>query len=194
VSVLRSLLQDGEVSFRGDHFDVEARIGRRCAIPVMVGALQPRTFEMAGALADGAITWLCPAKYLADEAIPRLETAASAAGRDRPVVIAHIAACVHEDPDEVRAAVREGIPNVRFPGYQRMLVTAGFPEASDGRWTDELIDGVIAWGPVDHVASRITDLFEAGADEVLVRPIGAGSDGDKVTAITLEAISAAFQS
>jgi F420-dependent oxidoreductase-like protein len=192
VTILRSLFNSGFVDFQGEHYRIRATLGRTFEMPVMVGALQPKTFRLAGAAADGAITWLCPAEYLASVAVPNLTAAAETAGRPRPPLIAHVAACVHDDGAEVREAVRDAIPNIRFPAYQRMLVNAGFEEAARGAWTDDLVDQVVAWGAAENVADRVDGLFDAGADEVLVRPMGAGAAPEEVIELTLQSIAAAF--
>jgi F420-dependent oxidoreductase-like protein len=192
VTVLRALSTGDPVDFEGEHFRVRSTMGRRFDVPVMVGALQPKTFELAGGQADGAITWLCPARYLAEFGLPALERGAEAAERPRPPLVAHLAVCVHENADEVRDAVRYGIPNIHFPAYQRMLVRAGLDEAARGEWTDALIDRVIAWGSPHDVADRIEEMFHLGADEVLLRPLGAGDAGEEVVQRTIEAIAAQF--
>jgi probable F420-dependent oxidoreductase len=190
LQILRSLFAGQRVEFAGQHYRVQAAIGRLVNVPVMVGSLQPKTFELAGAQSDGAITWLCPPAYLARHALPGLQRGADGAGRARPPLIAHIAACVHDNADEVREAVRQTIPNIRFPAYQRMLTRAGYPDAGGGAWTDALIDQVMAWGRPETVAYRVRELLDLGCDEVLVRPIAAGPDGDLVTRRTLESIAA----
>jgi hypothetical protein len=73
-----------------------------------------------------------------------------------------------------------------------MLVAAGYGDAAAGRWTDGLVDEIIAWGPADLVAARIQALFDAGADEVLVRPIGAGPEPATLTVETMNAIAGMF--
>ncbi len=192
VSVLR-LLNTGEaVDFKGEHYKIRTSMGRLIPVPIMIGALQPKTFELAGREADGAITWLCPATYLATIGLPALERGAEEAGRRRPPLVAHLAACVHETAAEVRDAVRSGIPNIRFPAYQRMLVKAGLDEATGGVWTDALIDRVIAWGSPERVADRIEEMFHLGADEVLIRPLGAGDAAERVVQHTVESIAAHF--
>jgi probable F420-dependent oxidoreductase len=189
LKVVRDLFSGGHVEFRGEHYQVCASLGRVVEVPVMIGALQPRTFELAGREADGAITWLCPASYLAKSGYPALTRGADSAGRERPPLIAHLAVCVHDDGSEVRQAVRSGIPNIRYPSYQRMLVRAGFEEASRGIWTDSLVDEVIAWGQPERVSERIGEMFHAGADEVLIRPVGTGESGQKVIDQTIETLS-----
>ena len=192
VSVLRALSTGEPVDFQGEHYRIRSTMGRPFAVPIMIGALQPKTFELAGREADGAITWLCPASYLANVGLPALERGAEEAGRRRPPLIAHLAACVHDNGAEVRDAVRNGIPNIRFPAYQRMLVRAGLQEASDGVWTDALVDKVIAWGSPGQVADRIGEMFRLGADEVLIRPLGAGKAAEEVVHRTITSVAAQF--
>ena len=105
-----------------------------------------------------------------------MKAGAEQAGRAVPPLIAHAPVCVHENAEEVRAAVRQQIMNVRMPFYQRMLVQAGYPEASQGTWSDAMIDAVVFWGDETRVAERIREMFSFGAAEVLVSPIGAGED------------------
>lgn len=193
ITVLRSLLSTGRVAFDGDHYQVHAAIGRAVAVPVMAGTLQRGTFELAGAIADGAITWLCPAPYLRDIGIPSMAVGAENGSRPRPPVVAHVAVCVHDNADQVRSAVRASIPNIMFPSYQRMLVAAGYPDATAGVWTDELIDQIITWGPAKRVTERIHEFFAAGADEILLRPIGAGPRSDVTIEHTLETIAESFR-
>ena len=52
---------------------------------------------------------------------------------------------MHDNPEEVRAAVRDQMMNPRLPYYQRMLVAAGYPEATEGVWSDAMIDGAVIW-------------------------------------------------
>jgi F420-dependent oxidoreductase-like protein len=190
LKVVRDLCSGQPVDFEGEHYRVRSRLNRRADVPVLVGALQPKTFELAGQAADGAVTWLCPAGYLASVGLPAMEQGARQSGRRRPPLVAHLAVCVHEDAGEVRAAVRNGIPNIRFPSYQRMLVRAGLDEAVEGVWTDKLVDEVIAWGSAPDVADRIRQLFDSGADEVLIRPIGAGAAPEEVIRRTVESVAA----
>jgi F420-dependent oxidoreductase-like protein len=190
LQVVRDLCSGQPVDFEGEHYQVRSGLNRWADVPVLVGALQPKTFELASQAADGAVTWLCPAGYLSSVGLPAMERGASQSDRPRPPLVAHLAVCVHEDADEVRAAVRNGIPNIRFPSYQRMLVRAGLDEAVGGVWTDKLVDEVIAWGPAPDVASRIRQVFEIGADEVLIRPIGAGAAPDEVIRRTVGSVAA----
>ena len=176
LQILRSLLQSGKVDFEGEYYQAHETISEPVDVPVMASALQRGSFELCGTEADGAISWVCPGPYLRDVALPAMRAGAEQAGRPVPPLIAHAPVCVHENAAEVRDAVRQQITNPRMPFYRRMLVNAGFPEASDGAWSDAMIDAVVFWGDETRVAERIEEMFSFGASEVLLSPIGAGAD------------------
>ena len=176
LQILKALLQTGKVDFDGEFYQAHETIAEPVDVPVMASALQRGSFELCGAEADGAISWICPPQYLRDVAVPAMKAGAQQAGRPVPPLIAHAPVCVHDNADEVRAAVRQQVMNPRMPFYQRMLVDAGFPEATQGVWSDAMIDAVVFWGDETKVAERIQEMFSAGAAEVLISPIGAGED------------------
>ena len=176
LQILKSILQEGRVDYDGDFYQAHDSIPEPCDIEIMGSALRTGSFELCGAESDGAISWICPATYLRDVALPALKAGAQRAGRETPPLIAHAPVCVHENPEEVRAAVREQIMNPRLPYYQRMLVAAGYPEATQGVWSDAMIDGAVIWGDESQAAERIAELFAFGATEVLASPVTAGPD------------------
>jgi alkanesulfonate monooxygenase SsuD/methylene tetrahydromethanopterin reductase-like flavin-dependent oxidoreductase (luciferase family) len=57
-----------------------------------------------------------------------------------------------------------------------MLVASGFPEATQGVWSDAMSDGVVISGNEETVALGVQELFTVGATEVLASPILAGAD------------------
>ncbi len=176
IKILKAILQTGSVDFDGEHYSAHASIPGPLDVQVMGSALREGSFELCGAESDGAISWICPLSYLRDVALPAMEKGAKEAGRPVPPLIAHAPVCVHDNPDEVRAAVREQIMNPRLPYYQNMLVAAGYPEARSGDWSDAMIDGVVIWGDEETAAQGIQELFAMGATEVLASPIAAGAD------------------
>jgi F420-dependent oxidoreductase-like protein len=190
VEILKELFTSGSVDYTGEHYRVAASISRTVSVPVMVGTLQPAAFRLAGAIADGAITWLCPPNYLRSIAVPAMQESAARAGRAAPPLIAHLAVSAHPNAQEVHDEVRGSMPNIRLPSYQNMLVAAGYPSAKNGEWTDDLIDDVVAWGDQHRIAERVNALFDAGAEEVLVRPFGAGPNPDEVVEETVRCVSA----
>lgn len=176
LQILKALLQKGKVDFEGTYYRVHESIPEPVNVPVMASALRRGSFELCGAEADGAISWICPGPYLRDVALPAMREGAEQAGRPVPPLIAHAPVCVHDNPEEVRAAVRQQIMNPRLPFYQRMLIDAGFPEASNGAWSDRMIDAAVLWGDEGLVAERLQELFSFGATEILASPVAAGRD------------------
>ena len=175
--VLKALLQKGEVDYQGEHYQVKDRLADPVDVPVMASALQRGSFELCGAEADGAISWVCPASYLKDVALPAMKVGADQAGRPVPPLIAHVPVCVHDDDAEVRSAFREQFSVYpTLPFYRRMLVSSGYPEASQAAWSDAMIDGLVVQGDETKVAEGLRAILEFGAAEVLVSPILAGAD------------------
>ncbi|MBI4300541.1 MAG: LLM class flavin-dependent oxidoreductase [Chloroflexi bacterium] len=178
IHIVRELLWRGAVDFDGRHLKAHARIAQPIAdVPIMASALRQKGFELCGEIADGAISWVCPGVYLRDVALPALRKGAAQAGRPIPPLIAHAPVCVHDNPDEVRAAAREQVGFYpRAPYYAKMFADAGFPEASQGIWSDAMIDAVVLWGDEARVAGRLRELFSWGASEIVVSPVTAGGD------------------
>ena len=176
LQILKAILQGGRVDFDGEHYTAHDGIPEPLDIEIMGSALRRGSFELCGAESDGAISWICPARYLHDVALPALQSGARRAGRETPPLIAHAPVCVHDDPEEARAAVRQQVMNPRLPYYQRMLVEAGYPEAVEGVWSDGMIDGAVIWGDEEKCAQGIRRLFDLGSAEVLASPITAGAD------------------
>ena len=175
--ILKALLQKGEVDYDGEYFQAHDRITDPLDVPVMASALRLGSFELCGAEADGAISWVCPGSYLRDAALPAMKKGAEHAGRETPPLIAHVPICVHDDPDEVRAAFREQFSVYpTLPFYRRMLIEAGYPEAASGTWSDAMIDGLVIHGDEAAVTAGVRNLVSDGAGEVLVSPILAGQD------------------
>ena len=175
--VVKALLHTGSVDFAGQYYQARTRIAAPVDVPVMAAALGPKAYELCGAEADGAISWVCPGSYLRDVALPALQRGAANAGRSVPPLVAHTPVCVHEHAEEVRAAVRQQFAGfARAPFYQNMFRTAGFGEVSEGSWSDAMIDAVALWGDEARVADALAGLFALGATEALVSPVPAGAD------------------
>ena len=174
---VKGLLRDGRVDFEGRFHKAHAAIAGPVEVPVMASALGPRAFELCGAEADGAISWVCPHRYLRDTALPALRVGAEGAERSVPPLIAHAPVCVHENPADVREAAPKRLGHFpSLPFYARMLAAAGFPRAQDTGWTDEMLDAVVISGDESSVAARIDEAFRWGASELLATVIGAGSN------------------
>lgn len=193
VHIVKKLLHEGAVDFDGYHYRAHARIAAPVPdVPVMASALQPKSFELCGEVADGAISWRCPAAYLRDVALPALKTGAEKANHPAPPLIAHALLCVHDKPDEVRKATLEHLPHMvgpQPPFYARMLTAAGYPGVVQGIWSDSMFDDVVLYGGEAHVADRIKQLFVMGASEVVVTPVAVGPDRAASQARTLRLLA-----
>jgi probable F420-dependent oxidoreductase len=84
------------------------------------------------------------------------------------------------DPAAARAIGRPAVGfYLRAPGYLASLRRLGF---SDEDWadpksaSDRLIDGIVAWGDIDTIASRVREHHDAGADHVCIQVLSANRD------------------
>ena len=193
--ILKVLIQQGQVDFEGDYYTARAQSGVSLDVPVMASALRQRSFELCGAEADGAISWVCPGQYLRDVAVPAMREGAAQAGRDVPPLIAHAPVCVHDDVAEMRAAVREQMSN--YPAslfYQQMFAEAGFPEALEtSEWSDGMMDAVVLSGDEATVRERLMEMFAYGATELVLSPVVAGSDRNGSLERTLRLVAEVSQ-
>jgi F420-dependent oxidoreductase-like protein len=178
IQVIKTLLRQGKVDFKGKHYRARASIGKPVEIPVMASALREKSFELCGAEADGAISWVCPGHYLRQVAVPAIERGARAVGRTPPPLITHAPVCVHDDRQEMLAAAREQVGFYpRAPFYAAMFNAAGYPEASQGAWSERMIDAVVLSGKEQSVAERLRELLTFSG-EIIVTPIAAGANRD----------------
>lgn len=191
LQVLQSVLRTGKVDLDGKYYTAHAQIREPVDVPVMCSALQRGSFSLAGELADGAISWVCPPNYLRDVALPAMHEGAQKAKRAVPPLIAHAPVCVHTNRDEARAAFRAtSSVYPRLPNYQNMLVASGFPEARQAEWSDAMVDAVLISGDEERVALRLKELWAMGMGEILVSPIPAGPDAAKSSERTLRLLAA----
>ena len=189
VHIIKTLLREGSVDFDGYHYHAHARTPLSAPeVPVMISALQRNSFELAGEVADGAITWSCPASYLRDVGLPAIKEGAAKAGRPAPPLIAQTPVCVHDDPEEARQAAREQLPVFKGPlqlFYKQMLTTAGYPESGPGIWNEKLFQDLVVWGDEAQVAQRLKQRFALGISEIVAVPLAAGPDPAQSRARTL---------
>jgi F420-dependent oxidoreductase-like protein len=170
VQVLRLALQEGAVSFRGDYYQVdEAKLSSAPKTPLLISALRERAFELAGALTDGAISWLCPIDYLVRIARPALERGAQAAGRPAPPLVAHTLVSPRTDRDAVRQTARKMLTSYTgAPFYRRMFADAGFPLGPNDGVGDDLVDALVVSGDDDAIADALRQRLDRGMDELLL--------------------------
>jgi len=167
--VLRPALQTGKVEFAGEFYRVNVTlVGSAPETPVLIAALRPNAFELAGRLSDGAISWLCPVPYLLDVARPALERGAAAAGRPAPPLVAAIQVMPEPNRETVRESTRRSYGRyAQLPFYAAMFAAAGYP-VPDGRLSDDLIDAIVVSGDDDAIGEQLQRLLVQGLDELMI--------------------------
>jgi F420-dependent oxidoreductase-like protein len=169
VAVLRAALWEGLVEYRGTYFNIQTPALRTARTPILISALRAGAFRLAGEIADGAISWVCPVPYLLNKALPALRAGAEAGNRPAPPLVAHILVAFSEDEQAVQNAARKRIQHyAALPFYARMFADAGLPVAADGTGLDALARALVIFGDGAAVAQQLTELLAQGLDELLV--------------------------
>src|SRR5713101_3960794 len=169
VEVMRQGLWEGRVDYHGRFFKVATSFPRQAQVPLLISALGEKAFRLAGEIADGAISWVCPVPYLLDTALPALRAGAQAQQRPAPPLIAHIPVAMSTDEAAVEAAA-----TLRFsfytkaPFYVHMFAAAGFPIGADGTGVDALVKELVVAGNEAQVEKRVRELIASGLDELLL--------------------------
>jgi alkanesulfonate monooxygenase SsuD/methylene tetrahydromethanopterin reductase-like flavin-dependent oxidoreductase (luciferase family) len=191
VTILKKALQEGPFDLEGSRFNVHGRVAEPPNVPVMISALRPGAWRLAGEIADGGLAWISPLPYLRDRALPALKEGAAAAGRAKPLMVAHCFVAVSEDADGVRQAGADRLAVYpRLPFYQEMFAEAGFPEAREGKMSEGMFDAVVVHGNEDTVRRRLQEYLDAGMDEVIASVLVVGDDRRASTERTLRVLVA----
>lgn len=180
VTILRSLLWNGQIDFEGAYYTAHLTHDHTARVPIYVSALRPRAFEIAGQVADGAISWLCPISYLREQAAPALRRGSETAGRPAPRLVAQVPVVMSEDRDMALAAARPRIDVYgRLAFYAAMFQQAGYPVDPGGRVTDGLLEHLVVFGNDQQVRQRLKSLLGDGIDELALTLISTGQTGDE---------------
>jgi F420-dependent oxidoreductase-like protein len=173
LEALLPLYRQGEVAYRGEIYNVTARLavpGARGG-PVLLAALGPRMLALAGAVADGTITWMTGPKTIAGHIAPRLNEAAAAAGRPAPRVVAGVPIAVTGDHSAARdQAARSFAVYNSLPSYRAMLDREGAADPSEA--------AII--GDEDAVRAQVDRYHEAGVTDFWAVPFRVRGDDEAV--------------
>jgi alkanesulfonate monooxygenase SsuD/methylene tetrahydromethanopterin reductase-like flavin-dependent oxidoreductase (luciferase family) len=175
----------GEIDFDGTRVSVHAKLQAPVDVPLLMSALRPTAYRLAGELADGALAWVTPTAFLRDVAGPALRESATAHGRPRPTLVGHAFALVTSDPDPARANGLERLTGYgRMPFYAAMFGDAGYPDTATGDIPSALVDDLVLVGSEERVADGLRRFSEAGCDEVIVSLLpGSDADTDRTLAL-----------
>jgi F420-dependent oxidoreductase-like protein len=135
--------------------------------PVLVAALGPKMLELAGAVADGTVTWMTGPETLARHTVPAITAAAEQAGRPAPRVGSGVPICVTDDVDGARARAAEifSVYGV-LPSYRAMLDREGVEGPAD----------LALVGDEQTVEAGIRRFEEAGVTDLTAAEFGATPD------------------
>jgi F420-dependent oxidoreductase-like protein len=162
-----------QVDVENEHFTVHNPLGIApiAPLPVLVAALGPVMLRIAGERADGTVLWMADERNIAEHIAPRINKAASDAGRPAPRIVAGVPVCLcgPGQVDEARERANRILGEAEIsPNYQRLL------DHGDARDVGDLC----AAGDEEAIRARLRRFRDAGATDVSVRllPIGANRD------------------
>ena len=130
----------------------------------LLAALGPRKLDLARERFGGAVTLLVNPGY-------------TAWARERlgggPTLVVDQMVVLDEDPHAARATAREPLSFLStVPGYAAAFSRMGFGDTEIREMSDGLVDAAFAWGGADRVVARLREQEAAGADHVVVGPLG----------------------
>ncbi len=162
LSVLRPLLRESGVDFRGKEFQVAGELqipdADMVSCPVVMAALGPRMLEIAGRLADGTVTWMTGPRTLEQHVIPRVKDSAMAAKNPSPRICAGLPVAVTDHPERARArADRLFQYYATLPSYRAMLEREGVASPGD----------IAIVGDESQVESQLRHLSDIGTTDFL---------------------------
>ena len=187
-TVLEQAFHGGTIDFTGKRFNVHGQIPNPPPIPVYLSALRPASYELAGEVADGAISWVSPSAFLRDVAKPALLAGAARRGQGTtPRLVGHAFGLVSDDEAAVKQLGRERLAGyTRLPFYQEMFAAAGYPEARNGTISNELVEDLVLTGNEAKVTAGIRRFLDAGCDELIVSLLPTGPNAEAAIDRTLK--------
>jgi probable F420-dependent oxidoreductase len=137
----------------------------RVPFPRVLAAVGPRMLELSRDLADGAHPFAQPFEHT--------PYAREILGPDKLLIPTQ--SVLLGDREQARSNHRRTIDMMRQMGIPHYLAgwkRLGYSESDVDDVSDRLVDGLTAWGDEEAVVKRVRDLLDAGADHVLVSPMG----------------------
>jgi F420-dependent oxidoreductase-like protein len=169
LAVLLPLLREGAVEFEGDVVTGRGsiRVPESSPCPVYLAALQPRMLRLAGAVADGTITWCTGPITLEAQIVPIVTEAAKVADRPAPRVVVALPCCVTNDEAAGRAHAAEQLRGYGdIPVYRAVLDREGVAGPGD----------ISIVGDEDAVTGQLQRLASIGATDFMAIPCGTPDD------------------
>ena len=181
LSILGPISRLEPVQYSGEAYSSTVAFDAQGAEPfgIVVAALGPQMLKAAAELADGTLTWCTGENTLRDYTVPTISSAAEAAGRPAPRVIAALPVCVTDDVEGARVKAAKVFEIYgSLPSYRAMLDREGAGGAEDVAiigTTDEVVDRVGALadvGVTDFAAVEFSDVpDEADATRAAIKQL-----------------------
>jgi probable F420-dependent oxidoreductase len=134
----------------------------------VLAALGPNMLALARDRAGGAYPFLVTPSYVTD--------ARAALGADKTLAVLLMVMPTTDREPARRAAATPLDFLTKVGGYRRNLLRQGFSEHDIDDVSDRLLDGITAWGKLDSIAARVAEYRSAGADQVVLRILGADDE------------------
>jgi F420-dependent oxidoreductase-like protein len=184
VRLVRNYLQVLNAAFRGpgpvdienDSYRVHSPfdVAEAVPMPVLLAALGPTMLRIAGEQASGTILWMADERAIHDHIAPRINSAATDAGRPAPRIVAGVPVtlCSNGDVDNARAYASEVLGHAHFsPNYVRLLEHGDAADVGD----------TMAAGDEQAVLARLRRYRDAGVTDLAIRIVPLGADASART-------------
>ncbi len=166
----------GPVDIENDSYRVHSPfdVAEAMPMPVLLAALGPTMLRIAGEQASGTILWMADERAIHDHVAPRINEAATDAGRPAPRIVAGVPVtlCSNGDVDDARAYASEVLGHAHFsPNYVRLLEHGDAADVGD----------TMAAGDEQAVLARLLRYRDAGVTDLAIRIVPLGADANSRT-------------
>ncbi|MGH9293461.1 MAG: LLM class flavin-dependent oxidoreductase [Acidimicrobiales bacterium] len=188
VTAVRRLLAGERLDESGEEYafaDVALAHPARRPTPIYMGVIGPRMLRLSGEIADGSILSVCAGVQYLRWARDQVDAGRAKAGRTDPHRLTAFAIySVDRDRKAAQTAARESlafylsaggtnaITDVEeISGPVAKMAEGGGAAAVEAKMPEEWVDRLTVCGSAADCAERIRDLYENGADSVVLLPV-----------------------
>lgn len=178
LTILTDLLAGGRATHHGDvwSFEGEGAKPSTGTPKVMIAALGEQMLDVAGRRTDGTILWCVGPRTIATHIAPRINDAASRAGRPDPAIVCSLPVWVTDDPGPARGFLASILADyATLPSYRAMLDIEG----ADGLGDLSIV------GSEQLVREALGEIAASGATDFTAVPMGGNPDEQSRTMAVL---------
>jgi alkanesulfonate monooxygenase SsuD/methylene tetrahydromethanopterin reductase-like flavin-dependent oxidoreductase (luciferase family) len=199
VQVVRRALAGEKIDYQGSTLRVQGfrlQLPTPVSVPILLGALGPRMFRIAGEIGDGVIL-----TNVGPRAIPTLladfwdGVGASGRTRDDVDIVCRVIVAPEEDENLLRPALRRYIAGyLSTLPYKRFLSRQSFETEARAAWdawqqgsgraaaeavSDALLEELFVFGSADACRDKLRAFWEAGVRTLVIAPLTVHPDPDE---------------